>query len=347
MKERIVLLSCLALLVFGSASRAEGERPYIGVRLDPAPLPELLTKHLGLEPGQGLRISNINLGSPADKMGLERDDIIIAFQGQKVTGLEPFVEAVGKAGVGTEVALEVIHLGQRKSLQIKLEPIQGEENVKWKYPPEPEVVTSWRPGKFFKVGPDGRDWMEIPFDKGPPFDLKGDKFFNKFFQEVYTYHHTTDGEDYTITIEGNPENQESKITVRAGESEYSTTRDNMDALPEKYRGPAQEALDNARKSLKKDILVGGKFRLPQPPSPEAFRKYFDALPRPDMERWSEQKDQALQMLQEQMERLQQRMQEMEKSQREMVDKLLREIKKDKSEESEKPASAKPGDKQAI
>ncbi len=343
MKQRIVSLSCLVLLAFGSASRAEGERPYIGIELDAAPLPELLTKHLGLEAGQGIRVVNITVASPADKAGLERDDIVTALQGKAVSSPEQIIEAVRKLEVGAQVSLDVIHLGQRKNLQVELASVP--EDGKLKYPPEPESVMSWRPGKLFKVGPGGRDWTEIPFDKIPEFDFKT----NKLFKEFYTYHHSTDGEDYTITIEGSPEDPQSRVTVRSGQTECSTTRDNLEALPEKYRGPAKEALDSAHTKAKKDIFIGGKFRLPEPPSPEAFRKYFDNFPRPDMERWSEQKDRAVQMLQEQMERLQQRMQDMEKSHQEMFERLLEkgQVKKEQPAEPQKPAPAPSADKHAI
>jgi hypothetical protein len=340
MKKSMVLLGGLALLLLGSASYAEGERPYIGLQLDPMPLPELLTKHLGLEAGQGIRISNITVDSPADKAGLERDDIVIAFQGKAVTGPDEFVAAVGKLDVGAKVSLEIIHLGQRKTLELELASLPAES--KMKYPPEPEAVTSWRPGKVFRIGPGGRDWMEIPFDKLPNvnFDVK------KFFQETYTYHHSTDGEDYTVTIEGSPKDEQSRVIVEAGDAEYSTTVGKLDALPEKYRGAAKEAIDNACKSVKKDIRIERRFRWPEPPSPDVFQKYFEAIPRPDMEQWSQQKDRILEKLQQEMSSLQQRVRELEQHNREILDKLL-EKKEMKKDQPEKPASLEPEGQKTI
>ncbi len=318
MRKEAILWSCAALLVLGSMSLAGQERPYIGVGLDSEPLPELLTKHLRLDPGQGIRINNIMVDSPADKAGLERDDLIVAFQGQKATQREQLVNAVHQAGIGTEMTLEVIHLGARQTVPLKLGTAPDPETVKWKYPPEPDVVTSWRPGKIFKIGPDGRDMIEIPFDKipGGGFDVK------KFFQESYTYHHATDGEDYTITIEGDPADKDSRVIVRAGDKEYTASASDLEALPEKYRGPVKEALEDARTSVKTDIRIRG-FEWPEAFGPEARRKLFQNIPRPDLERLSQEKDRAMEMLQEQMERLQERMKEMEEHNRQMLDKLLR------------------------
>jgi len=101
MSRRTILLGCMALLVLGGQSYADGDRGYIGVQLDPVPLPELLTKHLRLNAGQGVRISNVTVDSAADKAGLERDDIITAFQGEEITSSSQLVEAVRRLDVDT------------------------------------------------------------------------------------------------------------------------------------------------------------------------------------------------------------------------------------------------------
>jgi hypothetical protein len=333
MRKEVVLWSCAALLILGSMSRGE-ERPYIGTSLDSTPLPRLLTKHLGLDSGQGIRIINIVIGSPADRAGLERDDIICAFQGQKILHVEQIINAVHEAGVGGEVSLDVIHLGQRKTVQVKQEQVRAE--VQWKYPPEPEAVVSWRPGKIFKIGPDGRGWMEMPFDKVPDISVDA----KRLFKELHTYHHVTDGESYTITIEGDPADKDSRLVVQAGAAEYSTTVDKLDALPEKYRNPAKDAVESARKNSEEQGSISGRLRLPEMPRPDVYLKYFnDAIPRPDMEHLSQQKDLALEKLQEQMEHLQQRIRELEKSNREALDRLLdrKDTKKGQSADPAKPA----------
>lgn len=344
MKRSMLLLGCLVVWVLGSASYAQGERGYMGVELDSAPLPELVTKHLGLDAGQGVRIKNIIIGSPADRAGLERDDIITVFQGKKVTNVEQVVEGVRGENPGKEVSLEVIHLGQRKTLQLKLETPR--DNTELKYPPEPEAMTTWRPGKIFKIGPDGEKWMEIPFDKLPQSDVD----VKRFFKERRVIRHKSDGEDYTITIEGDPQDENSTVIVDANETECRTTVGKLDAIPEKYRDSAREAIENARKDVKRDVVIEKRFRLPEPPRPELYQRFFRSIPRPDMERFSERADQALEKLQEQMERLQQRMQALEERNREMLDRLLerRDTRKQKEQAPEKPSSpAEPEDEQAI
>ena len=333
--KRTSLMVFIAVLAFGAGAYGQGTRPYIGIQLDPSPLPELLTKHLGLTSDQGVRIQNVTLGSPADKIGLERDDIIVRFQGEDVTNVDEFISAIREAGVGAEVSLEIIHLGQRKTLDFELAAI--DKSPQWKYPTEPEIVTSWRPGRFFQVGPNGENWMEVPFDKMPDINVD----VKKFFQERYTYHHTTDGADYTVTIEGDPKDEETQVIVRVEGEEYVATVGELEKLPEKYRAAAKEAIHSASKSSKQRLRVG-KIPLPEPPDPDLYRRYFKDLtvPMPNFDQWSEKRDRVLEKLQEQMERMQQRMEQLEERHREPRDRPLDE--QGKADGSGEPAGGAVG-----
>ncbi|MFX1492494.1 MAG: S1C family serine protease [Promethearchaeota archaeon] len=235
------------------------ERGYMGVGiiLDRTPLPDLLRKHLGLSPDQGIRIINVYRDSPADKAGLERDDIIIGFQGKDLNSNNALVNAVRQAGIGAEVSLEIIHLGQRKTVKLKLEASKGK--VELKYPREPESEVVWRPGKAYKLKQDEGKWIEVPFE-----DLPGDLDFNitmpfggdgmpELLNEVYLYHFSQDNETYTITINGNPAKDDTKIIVRVGESEYKTEIGAIDKLPEKYRASVEESIGKARKTSQERI----------------------------------------------------------------------------------------------
>lgn len=305
MKAKNIILTIVLVLVWSGTGLAvdtdsNDVHPYIGVMLDATPLPDLLVKHLALEPAQGIRIANIHRGSPADKAGLERDDIIIGFEGGDVDDQQQFVDNVRKAGIGAEVSLEIIHLGKRKTVTLKLEGLKGDFDLK--YPPEPEVVQSWRPGKIFKLKPGDENWMEVFRDNMPSdFDVNIKKFFN----ELYTYKHS-DGEDYTITIEGNPNDVETTITVLAGETEYKTTLKEIDKLPEKYQKPAEQAVNDARKAAKTRHFYKGF-------DPQSFdwKPYFDKI-RPDFKAPFGPGDEMFDAIKKQMKELQQRLDNLEK-----------------------------------
>ena len=315
--KNLILMIVMVLVCAGTGLAADtdsnDERPYIGVMLDAASLPDLLVKHLNLTPGQGIRIANIHRGSPADKAGLERDDIIIGFEGRDVDDQQQFVENVRKAGIGTEVSLEIIHLGKRMTVKLTLEGLKGEFDMK--YPSEPEIVQSWRPGKIFKLKPGDEDWMEVFKDNMPSdFDVNIKKFFN----ELYTYKHSSDGEDYTITIEGNPNDVESTITVQVGKIEHKTSLKEIDKLPEKYQKPAGQAIKDARKAAKTR-------KFDHDIDPQYWPKQFDWKPYFDMINPPFQPhvlpfgpgNEMFDAVEKQMKELQQRLDKLEKHQREM------------------------------
>lgn len=312
------LIGMAVLLSTGTAVHAESEpangRPFMGVLIDPAPLSGLLGKHLGLAAGQGLRIQNLQKDGPADKAGLERDDLIVGFQGQDVHDYEQFVDAIRQAGVGTEVSLQIIHLGSRKTLKLTLKPFDGEPE--WKYPREPEAVQLWRPGRFFRLEPGDEDWKEM-FKDGIPPDIDID--VKKFLKQVRIYHHSN-GEDYTVTIEGNPNDEGSTITVRVGDDKYTATVKEIDKLPEKYREAAEKDLDKSRKTPFKRKLDGDvdiTWR-----TPPDWRGYFDKLhprnyPMLRFDRGEEMYDK----IQKQMRDLRRRLEEQEDRYRERIEKL--------------------------
>ena len=325
MKAKDMIITIALVLVcagtgFAADTDSNDVRPYIGVMLDPTPLPDLLVKHLNLAPGQGIRIANIHRGSPADKAGLEQDDIIIGFEGDDVDEWQQFAEDVRKTDIGTEVSLQIIHLGKHKTVALRLEGIKGEFDLK--YPPEPEIVQSWRPGKIFKLKPGDDDWIEVFRDKMPPdFDVN----IKKFFKELYTYKHSSGGEDYTITIEGNPNDVESTITVVVGENEYKTTLKELDKLPEKYQKPAEQAVKDARKDSK-----SRKFYHNFDPQSFNWRPYFDKMRpyiNPSIEHFR-LPDELFDSIKKQMKELQQRLDKLEKWQKKKFD----------SEESDEPGT---------
>jgi DNA-binding protein YbaB len=312
-----VVLLCSSTLLYAKSDSDEG-RARIGVLLDNRPLPDLLVKHLRLEPEQGVRISNVQQNSPADKAGLERDDIIIGFEDEKIKSLEQLVDAVQQAGVGADVSLEIIHLGERKTIELQLEAFRDEPGLK--YPSEPEIFQSWRPGRMFWLKPGGREWMEMEL----PFDEKS--------LEVYEYHHSDDGESYSITIEGDPDNEDTLITVRIGNDEYKTTIGEIDKLPEKYREAAQDALENSQKhSGERKKTLTRKFSLPSMVKPDEFLKYFEERDRfhlpPDLPKFGPD-NKMFDKIEEQMRKLQERIEELEKRLKETPGRSSRETDKD-------------------
>jgi serine protease Do len=103
-------------------------RSALGVRiLDP----HLLTKDdrevLGLAEGErvtGAVIGDVNPGGPADRAGLGRGDIIVAFEGQPIERFGQLPWLASTAGVGRTVTLRVQRMSKRFDLKVTLGRLQ-------------------------------------------------------------------------------------------------------------------------------------------------------------------------------------------------------------------------------
>ena len=235
----LVLLTGIAFCV---ESQSNDNRPVIGILLDTSPLPQLLTKHLGLKPGQGIRIGNIMAGSGADEAGLEVDDIVISFEGKDLYEREPLSNKVSQSGVGTEVSMEVIHLGQRKTVNLKLKSLS--ETTGWKYEIEPQIENekSFKFGNIYSFSPD-KGWTTIPEDQIPENVRTNIK---SMFNEKYNSTFNDNGKQYSVTIEGNPKDKDSKITVKIDkDKELTKTIGELEEFPKDYKEAAERAIENA------------------------------------------------------------------------------------------------------
>ena len=243
-KHIIVIVSTILFttgMAFCADSQSSDTHPVIGIALDSAPLPALLIKHLGLQQGQGIRIANVLKGSAAEEAGLDRDDIIIGFQGKDLYDGDTIVKAVQQAKAGDEVSLQIIHLGQRKTVTLKLKVVGNTSD--WKYPNEPQAESFFQPGRVFRLTPGDQGWTQI-FNDQLPGDIKSN--INSFFNEIYSYHYNTDGKQYSVTIEGDPNDNASTITVKIDNDQYKTTIGELDKIPEKYRDAAKNAIESAK-----------------------------------------------------------------------------------------------------
>lgn len=63
-------------------------------------------------------------GSPADKAGLEENDIILEVDGVKVDEKNPLPNLVGKHKAGDAISLKILHKGDKKDVPVKLEEMK-------------------------------------------------------------------------------------------------------------------------------------------------------------------------------------------------------------------------------
>jgi len=91
-------------------------RGWLGVGIQDL-TPEL-AKSFGAKNDQGVLISNVFPGSPADKAGFKKGDIIIAFNGEKVKGAHDISRLVAATKPDVRVPVKIIRDGQKKELNV-------------------------------------------------------------------------------------------------------------------------------------------------------------------------------------------------------------------------------------
>lgn len=204
---------------------ADPNRGWLGVSLgEVAPA---LAAQLGLS-GDYVLINNVVEGSPAEEAGLQQYDIIVSVNGELVEGsVGAFAQAIGDAGPGGVVDLEIIRAGQNRTLTATLTQ-RPQGSVQWQndWAFGPSISERFRTqGKVMKVDPDGN---VIFHDLGNLKDLKNLpdelKHFIPNFDDIQTQIWVDDGGGDVRThvktvVEVNGETleieqQDEQITVR-------------------------------------------------------------------------------------------------------------------------------------
>ena len=93
-------------------------RGWLGVRIQP--VTEEIAESLGLENADGVLISGIEEGSPADNGMLEAGDIILTFDGNSVADVRELGRIVAESAVGKEVAIEILRDGEQETVRVTL-----------------------------------------------------------------------------------------------------------------------------------------------------------------------------------------------------------------------------------
>lgn len=90
----------------------------IGLMVEP--VDETLRNHLDLPEKSGVIVTQCLDGGPAARVGIKKNDIIVAVNGRPVGSIEPLRDSVEEsAKTGKELRLSVLHKGQRREVMIK------------------------------------------------------------------------------------------------------------------------------------------------------------------------------------------------------------------------------------
>jgi Do/DeqQ family serine protease len=94
------------------------QRAWLGVTLDAVTAD--LAEGLSLPNTDGVLVNNVMDGTPAERAGIRRGDVIIEFDGQKVTDMQKFRMRVADTPVNKRVPVTILRNGRRMDLSVTL-----------------------------------------------------------------------------------------------------------------------------------------------------------------------------------------------------------------------------------
>jgi serine protease Do len=97
--------------------RFMGERPRLGLEL--VELTDQLARHFKVD--DGLLVSRVREGSPAEKGGVKAGDIIVKVDGSPVTDVRDLQRSVGRASADQEVTLTLQRDGRALDVRVRIE----------------------------------------------------------------------------------------------------------------------------------------------------------------------------------------------------------------------------------
>ena len=100
-------------------------RGWLGVTIQEV-TPELKDK-LGLEEQRGALVADVEKGGPADEAGIQRGDVIVAFDGKEVEEMHELPHMVAVTPVGKDVPVAVIRKGKKRHLNAQVGESQGKQ----------------------------------------------------------------------------------------------------------------------------------------------------------------------------------------------------------------------------
>jgi serine protease Do len=112
-------------------------RGWLGIMIQDI-TPEL-AKSFGLKSTKGVLVSEVVQGSPAEKAGLLRGDIILRFDGKEIKNAHMLSQMAAATAPNTQAKIDLLRNGEEKTISVELGTMpEGEQNIV-----SPEEKSDW------------------------------------------------------------------------------------------------------------------------------------------------------------------------------------------------------------
>jgi S1-C subfamily serine protease len=93
-------------------------RSQIGIAGQTTPVPRALARTHQLAVSSGVQVASVGSGSPAEQAGLKAGDIVVAFDGEPVTGIDDLLRLLTGERIGAAVPVVLLRQGGRRQVTV-------------------------------------------------------------------------------------------------------------------------------------------------------------------------------------------------------------------------------------
>ncbi|MFM1814214.1 MAG: hypothetical protein RLZ98_909 [Pseudomonadota bacterium] len=104
----------------------ETRRGWLGVKIQT--VPEDVAKSLGIETTTGAYISAVTPGGPAEKAGIQPEDVITKFDGKGISSVRGLPRVVASTPVGKKVPVELLRKGKTVTVSVEVGRLKEDED---------------------------------------------------------------------------------------------------------------------------------------------------------------------------------------------------------------------------
>ena len=170
----LILVLIIPSIILGSCTKDDRDviftsgksKSWLGVNV--VGLSEKMLSNMDIK--QGVRVTKVYTGSPADEAGIEEDDIIIKYDGKNVNSPEDLVDLVRGTDLGKEVEITYLRNGETKTVGAKIAERRGSSRIRiFKRPrniPGEALQKTWLGVSTTSLNDQLRAYFDVPEDLG-------------------------------------------------------------------------------------------------------------------------------------------------------------------------------------
>ncbi|HEX6200114.1 MAG TPA: trypsin-like peptidase domain-containing protein [Thermoanaerobaculia bacterium] len=157
-----VPVKTLAQILPQLRDRGEVRRGYLGVVIED--LDYEGADAYGLEPGEGVLVTQVVAGAPGAEAGLEYGDVVLRVDDRAVSTTRELIDYVSARGPGARVALDVLREGEEQRLTVRLTERPGEGAARDDEEAPSQSGIDWLGIRYQDLTPGNRQTHGIPAD---------------------------------------------------------------------------------------------------------------------------------------------------------------------------------------